>query len=138
MFSEYLQYKYVPNLSSSLDAEFLDVIGTKVLRVFLLAIHSHLFTNGFYSPSSLSKSGFKLVCNVNIVYGKIKSKISQDYAQKPKRNCTLMNSASGQAFNLFPLCWLTYSRKYFSCVVFQRYLSQVTAAFTIQRVLNDL
>jgi hypothetical protein len=25
------------------DAEFLDVIGTKVLRVFLLAIHSHLY-----------------------------------------------------------------------------------------------
>jgi hypothetical protein len=25
------------------EAEFLDVIGTKVLRVFLLAIHSHLF-----------------------------------------------------------------------------------------------
>jgi hypothetical protein len=26
------------------EAEFLDVIGTKVLRVFLLAIHSHLYT----------------------------------------------------------------------------------------------
>jgi hypothetical protein len=25
------------------EAEFLDVIGTKVLRVFLLAIHSHLY-----------------------------------------------------------------------------------------------
>jgi hypothetical protein len=115
--------------SSSLDAEFLDVFGTKVLRVFLLAIHSHLFTNGYYSPSSLSKSGLKLICNVNIVYGKLKSKISQDYAQKPKRNCTFMNSATGQAFNLFPLCWLTYSRKFFLCVFFRRYLSQVSVAF---------
>ena len=26
------------------EAEFLDVIGTKVLRVFLLAMHSHLYS----------------------------------------------------------------------------------------------
>ncbi len=37
-------------------------------RVFLLAIHSHLYD---------------------------KSENSQDYAQKPQRNCTFMNSASG-------------------------------------------
>jgi hypothetical protein len=30
------------------EAEFLDVIGTKVLRVFLLAFHSHLYYR-FYS-----------------------------------------------------------------------------------------
>ncbi len=30
------------------EAEFLDVIGTKILRIFLLAIHSHLYY-GFYS-----------------------------------------------------------------------------------------
>jgi hypothetical protein len=44
------------------EAEFLDVIGTKVLIVFLLAIHSHL---GFYPcpPPPLSKSGLKLVSN---------------------------------------------------------------------------
>jgi hypothetical protein len=34
---------------SSTEAEFLNVIGTKVLRVFLLAIHSHLYY-GFYIP----------------------------------------------------------------------------------------
>ncbi len=28
---------------SRIEAEFLDVIGTKVLRVFLLAIHSRLY-----------------------------------------------------------------------------------------------
>jgi hypothetical protein len=43
-----------------------------------------------------SKSGLKLVCNVKIVYGNLKSDNSQDYAQKPKRNCTFMNSASVQ------------------------------------------
>ncbi len=40
----------------------------------------------------------KLFCNVNIVYGNLKSENSQDYAQKPQRNCTFMNSASGQIF----------------------------------------
>ncbi len=67
------------------EAKFLDVIGTKVLRVFLLITS----TNGFYSPL-LSKSGLKVVCNVNIVYGNLKSEKSQDYAQKAQRNCTFM------------------------------------------------
>jgi hypothetical protein len=46
------------------EAEFLDGIGTKVYRIFLLAIHSHLvdFTT---PPPLLSKSGLKSVCNVN-------------------------------------------------------------------------
>ncbi len=33
--------------------------------------------------------------NVNIVYGNLTSENSQDYAQKPQRNCTFMRSASG-------------------------------------------
>jgi hypothetical protein len=64
----------------STEAEFLDVIGTKVLREF----------------SSLNKSGLKLVCNVNIEYRNLKSENSQDYTQKPQRNRTFMNSASVQ------------------------------------------
>ena len=40
------------------------------------------------------KSGLKQVCNINNVYGNHKTKNSQDYAQKPQRNCMLMNSAS--------------------------------------------
>ncbi len=39
---------------------------------------------GFYPPPPLpplSKIGFKLVCNVNIVYGSLKSENSQDYAR---------------------------------------------------------
>jgi hypothetical protein len=42
----------------------------------------------------LSKSDLKLVFNVNIVYGNFKSENSQDYAPKPLRNCTFVNSAS--------------------------------------------
>ncbi len=32
------------------EAEFLDVIGTKILRLFQDAIHRHLYYSGFYSP----------------------------------------------------------------------------------------
>ncbi len=90
---------FIPLILSSIlplrytETEFLGVIGTKVLRDFLLDIHSHLYY-GFSSPlPPLSKSGLKL--NVNTVYGKISSLRTQDYAQKPQRNCTFMNSASG-------------------------------------------
>ncbi len=76
------------------EAEFLDVIGTKVLRVFLLAIHSHLYKRILLPPPPPSKSGLKLDCNVNIVYGNLKSENSQGYAQEPQRNCMFMNSAS--------------------------------------------
>ncbi len=31
-----------------------------------------------------------------MVYGNLKSENSQDYAQKPQRNCTFMNSSSGK------------------------------------------
>jgi hypothetical protein len=36
---------------------------------------------------------------VNIVYGNVKSDDSQDYAQKPQRDCTFMDSASGNALD---------------------------------------
>jgi hypothetical protein len=65
-------------------AEFLDVIGAKVLRVFLLAIlniHSQLYQQ-IYSPYPPSKSGVKLVCIVNIVCGNLTSENSQDFALK--------------------------------------------------------
>jgi hypothetical protein len=52
------------------EAEFLDVIGKKVLRVFLLTIHSQspLLLDVPTPPPPLSKSGLKLVYDVNIVY----------------------------------------------------------------------
>jgi hypothetical protein len=38
------------------------------------------------SPPPPTKNGLKLVCNINIAYGNLKSKNSQGYAQKPQRN----------------------------------------------------
>ncbi len=67
------------------ETEFSDVIGTKVLRVFLLAIHSHLYLQILLPPPPLSKSSLKLVYNANIVYGNLKSANSPDCAQKPQR-----------------------------------------------------
>ncbi len=42
-------------------------------------------------PPPMNKSDLKLVCNVNIVFGNLKSQNPQDYAQKHQRNCTFMN-----------------------------------------------
>jgi hypothetical protein len=74
--------------SLQVEAEFLDVIRTKVLRVFLLAIHSHLYYITDFTPPP---STIKLVFNV---HRNLKSENSQDYVQKPQRNCTFKNSAS--------------------------------------------
>ncbi len=74
----------------------------KSLKNFLLAIHSHLYQRVLIPP--MSKSGLKLVCNVNVVYNrKLNSENSQDYAQKPQRNCASMNSAFGTAEKNKPL-----------------------------------
>jgi hypothetical protein len=75
------------------EAEFLDVTETKDSRVSLL-VFTVTSVNGFYFPSLLTKCGLKLVCNVKIVYGNLKYENSQDYAQKPQQNCTIMNSRS--------------------------------------------
>ncbi len=45
-------------------------------------------------PPPPAKVGWNWFFDVNIVYGKLKSENSQDYAQQPQRNCTFMNSAS--------------------------------------------
>ncbi len=49
----------------------------------------------------MSKSGLKLVCNVNMVYGHRKSENSQDYTQRSQRNCAFMNSASETSTKLY-------------------------------------
>jgi hypothetical protein len=41
-----------------------------------------------------STSGLKLVYYVNFLYGNLKFENSQDYAQKPQRNCAFMISSS--------------------------------------------
>jgi hypothetical protein len=58
----------------------LNVIGTKALKFFLLAIQASLLTD-FTPYPPFRKIGLKLACNVNIVYGNLKAENSQDYAQ---------------------------------------------------------
>ncbi len=90
------------------EAEFLDVIGTKVLRVFLLVIYSHLYKD---IPPPPPKSGLKLVCQVSIVYGNLKFENSQDYAQKSQRNfIRLQNDARCFPSLLFSSLSMTLSR----------------------------
>ncbi len=72
------------------EAEFLDVTGTKSSE-FSSLLFTFTSTNGIYTPPLPPPS----VCNVNIVYGNLKSENSQDYAQKSQLNYTFMNSASG-------------------------------------------
>ncbi len=90
------------------EAEFLDEIQTKVLRIFLLAIHSHLyrFALRFFKhtqPLTVSvkeKAGksdrkrYPLPYCLRNPFRNLKSENSQQYAQKPQWNCTFMNSAS--------------------------------------------
>jgi hypothetical protein len=103
------------------EPECLDEIQIKVLRVFLLAIHSQLYSFAFRffifkltQPLTVSRvqllytvkeKGVKPVkkpyplpygYGLRNPYRNLKSENSPDYAQKPQRNCTFMNSASGQ------------------------------------------
>jgi hypothetical protein len=53
------------------EAEFLDVIGTKVVRALLFTVIS---TKGFYSPL-LRKNVLILVCFVYIIFGNLTSSL---------------------------------------------------------------
>jgi hypothetical protein len=77
------------------EAEFLDEIQTKVFRVSLLVIHSHLYSLRFpflqTHASSYSTGGGKpdrkpylLLYGLRIPYRNFNSENSQDYAQKPQ------------------------------------------------------
>jgi hypothetical protein len=98
------------------EAEFLEEIQTKVLRVFLFAIHTFLATAlpwGFSSNSrnlsqfivqllyTVKEKGGNLIENytpfpmVYEIHTEISSLRNSQYdAQKPQQNCTFMNSAS--------------------------------------------
>ncbi len=67
----------------SREAEFLDLIGPKALRVFLLGIHRHIYQRISPPPPPPGQKWFETGCNVNIIfYGNLKCENSQDYAQK--------------------------------------------------------
>ncbi len=68
------------------EALFVDV--TEEFSSLLFTVTS---TNGSPPPPPPSKSGLKLVCNVNIVYGNLKPEKPKGYAQKPQRNCMFLN-----------------------------------------------
>ncbi len=95
---------------SKTEAEFLEEIHSKVLRVFLLAIHSHSIALPwdfcfFKLTQPLTVSQLQLLYNVKEKAGKsdrkpnpipyglrnphrnLKFENSQDYAQKPHQNC---------------------------------------------------
>jgi hypothetical protein len=105
------------------EAEFLDEIQTKLLRVFLHAIHSHLygFAFRFYffkltQPLTVSRvqllytakekgrkpyrKPYPLPYGLRNPYRNLKPENFQDNAQKqkPQRHCTFMNPASGLFF----------------------------------------
>jgi hypothetical protein len=102
------------------EAEFLVEIQTKIIRVFLLAIHSHLYSfasrfNFFKLMQPLTVSAsvivhcegqkrkpdrktYHLPYGLRNPYSSLKSEFSQDYAQKPQGNCQFMNSAPRVAY----------------------------------------
>jgi hypothetical protein len=67
------------------EAEFLDVqyLGQKS-QEFSSLLFTVTSTDGTHTTPLEGKSRLKLVCNVNIVHGNLKSEASQDYAQKPQ------------------------------------------------------
>ncbi len=71
---------------------------------------SSLLTDFHSPPLSLSK-----VVNVNIVYRNLKSENSQDYAQKPLRNCMFMNSASVRLSEVLYIARCTISQCMYGC-----------------------
>jgi hypothetical protein len=86
----------------------LDEIQTKVFRIFLLVICSHLYSLALRfsflqtQATSVKEKGGKpdrkqypLPYGLRNPYRNLKSENSQDYAQKPQRDCKFMNSASG-------------------------------------------
>ncbi len=101
-------------IETSTEAEFLDEIKTQVLRVFFLAIQSHLCSLhwDFYffkltQPLTVS-TGRKeenligkhtLSLWIRNPYRNLKPENSQYYAKKPSRNCTFMNSAYALLFS---------------------------------------
>ncbi len=80
-------------------------------------------TNGFYPPPPPpppNKCGLKLVSNVHIIYRNLKSENSLDNAQKLQRNCTFMNSASGDGGGGGGILWCSEKRGLYGVVAWCR------------------
>jgi hypothetical protein len=68
------------------EVEFLDVVRDESFHSFPPWYSQSPLLTDFTPPHPLSKSGLKLVCNVNIVHRNLKFENSPDYAQKPQRS----------------------------------------------------
>ncbi len=93
---------------------------------------STLLSLHFYFPF-LSKNGLKLVCNLNIAYGNLKSENSQDYAQQPRRNCMFMNSASEVTRR--PVLY-TYTTEYYGSTIFSPASSKKNCRTKVQEATS--
>ncbi len=81
-------------------------IGVKKLWAIGYRIKASIYrTIGYRTQKKTIGCPPLLVCNVNILYWNLKSQNSQDYAQKPQRNCMFMNLASDDIGKLY--CVLT-------------------------------
>ncbi len=89
------EYPKFTLIKEKTEAECLNIIGTKESQSTLL---KDFIPSPSTPPPPPRKSGLKLVCYVNILYGNVKSDNSQDYAHPhlPQRNCVFINSASEQ------------------------------------------
>jgi len=67
-------------------------MGLRYIKKFFSLLFTVTSTKRFWPPPVQKR--FEMVCNVNIVYGNLKSENSQDNAQKTQQNCTFMNLAS--------------------------------------------
>ncbi len=67
----------------------------KILRVLLLAIHSHLYQRNLLPPPLWAKEGWNRVV-MQTMCTETSSLKTLNNAQKPQRNCTFMKSASSK------------------------------------------
>jgi hypothetical protein len=78
----------------STEAEFLDEIQTKVLNVFLLVIHSHIYSFDLIYLFRQTHATCYSFCKRETLQKTIPQVWEpKDYAQKPQWNCTFMSSA---------------------------------------------
>jgi hypothetical protein len=64
------------------------------IDAILISILKYCFVVELFEKWRPRHSGLKLVCKVNIAYGNLKSENSQDFFQKPQRNCMFMKLTS--------------------------------------------
>jgi hypothetical protein len=101
-------------------AEFLDVIGTQVLRVFLLVIHSHLYYG--IPPPPRAKWFETVLYNVDVVYGNFKSENSKDCAQPDLKKMYFHEFGFSSQFPIFLSLFLLSATLFLFQVLSSRFM----------------